>query len=153
MLFLENPVVRDLLLLIFGLGLSAIAYYIAKERVLPWLHRLLRKTPTKWDEFLFEQRVFNVFALVVPAVIMFRVLPFLHVLQGGVNQLLRVAVILVVAVSVDRLLRAGLQIYNSFPISVRMPIKGFVQILQIALWAFAGTIIFSLLLGQSPGSC
>ena len=150
MLFLENPVVRDLLLLIFGLGLSAIAYYIAKERVLPWLHRLLRKTPTKWDEFLFEQRVFNVFALVVPAVIMFRVLPFLHVLQGGVNQLLRVAVILVVAVSVDRLLRAGLQIYNSFPISVRMPIKGFVQILQIALWAFAGTIIFSLLLGQSP---
>ena len=148
--FLQNPLVRDILILLFSAGLSAIAYYLVKQHVLRWLYRLLRKTPTKWDEFLFEQRVFNVFALVIPAILMFRVLPFLEVLSDGVAQLLRVFVILVVAVSLDRLLRAGLEIYNSFPIAVRMPIKGFVQILQIGLWVFAGTIIFSLLLGQSP---
>lgn len=65
-------------------------------------------------------------------------------------QLLKVVAVTVVAVGLDRLLRAGLVIYNTFPISVRLPIKGVVQILQIALWAFAGTIIFSQLLGQSP---
>ncbi|NMB02208.1 MAG: mechanosensitive ion channel [Firmicutes bacterium] len=150
MQFLQNPLVRDILILLFSAGLSAIAYYLVKQHVLRWLYRLLRKTPTKWDEFLLEQRVFNVFALVIPAILMFRVLPFLEVLSDGVAQLLRVFVILVVAVSLDRLLRAGLEIYNSFPIAVRMPIKGFVQILQIGLWVFAGTIIFSLLLGQSP---
>jgi miniconductance mechanosensitive channel len=150
MFFLENPVVRDLLLLVFGLGLSAIAYYLVRTHVLKWLHRLLRKTPTKWDEFLFEQGVFNAAALIIPALIMFRVAPFLTVTQEGITQLLKVAVILAVAVAVDRLLRTGLAIYNTFPIAARMPIKGFVQILQIALWAFAGTITFSLLLGQSP---
>lgn len=76
MFFLENPVVRDLLLLVFGLGLSAIAYYLVRTHVLKWLHRLLRKTPTKWDEFLFEQGVFNAAALIIPALIMFRVAPF-----------------------------------------------------------------------------
>lgn len=150
MQFLENPIVQDILILAFGAALSALAYYFVKQYVLKFLHRLLRKTPTKWDEFLFEQGVFNVFALVIPAILMFRVLPFLEVLTDGVGQILRVFVIIVVAVSLDRLLRAGLKIYNSFPIAERMPIKGFVQILQIALWIFSGTIIFSLLLGQSP---
>lgn len=150
MLFLENPVVRDLLLLIFGLSLSAVAYYVLRGKILPWLHRLLRKTPTKWDEFLMEQGVLDSAALLIPAAILYRVAPYLAVLQDGATQLLKVAVILVTAVSLDRLLRAGLAVYNTFPISVRMPLKGLVQILQIALWAFAGTIVFSLLLGQSP---
>lgn len=150
MQFLENPIVQDFLILLFGAGISAIAYSVVKNYVFSWLHRLLRKTPTKWDEFLFEQGVFNVFALVIPAMVMFRVLPFLQVLTEGATQLLKVFVIIVVAISLDRFLRVGLQIYNTFPIAVRMPIKGFVQIVQIGLWAFAGTIIFSLLLGQSP---
>jgi miniconductance mechanosensitive channel len=67
-----------------------------------------------------------------------------------VNQLLKVGVILVVAVTLDRLMKAGLRIYNTFPIAGRMPINGFVQVLQIAMWIFTGTAVFSLLLGQSP---
>ena len=115
------------------IGPSAIAYYLVRTHVLKWLHRLRAKTPTKWDEFLFEQGVFNAAALIIPALIMFRVAPFLTVTQEGITQLLKVAVILAVAVAVDRLLRTGLAIYNTFPIAARMPIKGFVQILQIAL--------------------
>lgn len=150
MLFLESPLVRDLLLVIFGLALGAVAYYVVREHLLERLHRLVRKTPTKWDEFFFEQGVFSAAALLIPAAILHRVVPYLNVIQGGVTQLLKVLVILVMAVSVDRLLRTGLAIYNTFPVAVRMPLKGFVQIVQIALWAFAGTIVFSLLLGQSP---
>lgn len=150
MQFLENPVVRDLLLIIFGLALSALAYYVVKRHVLNFLHRLFRKTPTKWDEYLVEQGVFNIVALIVPAILMFRLVPFLQVLSAGLTQLLKTFVVVVLAISIDRILRVGLAIYNSFPISVRMPIKGFVQIVQIGIWVFAGTILFSLLLGQSP---
>ncbi|HPT82322.1 MAG TPA: mechanosensitive ion channel [Limnochordia bacterium] len=150
MLFLENPIVRDLLLLIFGLALGALAYGLVRKYVFGWLHRLLRRTPTKWDDLFFEQGALNTAALVIPAAVLFRVVPYLAVLQEGVSQLLKVFVVLATAVTLDRLLRTGLAIYNTFPISVRMPLKGLVQILQIALWAFAGTIVFSLLLGQSP---
>jgi len=148
--FLEKPIVRDLLLLVFGLALGVLAHYLVRIHLLPRLQKLLRKTRIKWDDVLFEQGVFGAAALLIPLVVMFRVTPFLTVLQGGAMQLLKVVAVTVVAVGLDRLLRAGLVIYNTFPISVRLPIKGVVQILQIALWAFAGTIIVSQLLGQSP---
>lgn len=150
MQFLEIPLVRDFLLIIFGLALSSLAYYVVKQHVLTWLHRLFRKTPTKWDEYLVEQGVFNIVALIVPAILLFRLVPFLEVLSAGFTQILKAFVVIVLAISLDRILRVGLAIYNSFPISVRMPIKGFVQIVQIGIWVFAGTILFSLLLGQSP---
>lgn len=132
------------------MALSAVAYYVVRHYLLRWLHRLFSKTPTTWDNILFDQRVFDSIALVIPGVLMFRVLPFLQVLAPSATQILRVLIMIVVALSLDRLLEAGLKIYNSYPISDRMPIKGYVQILQIALWIFTGTAILSLLLGQSP---
>ena len=132
------------------MALSAVAYYVVRHYLLRWLHRLFSKTPTTWDNILFDQRVFDSIALVIPGVLMFRVLPFLQVLAPSATQILRVLIMIVVALSLDRLLKAGLKIYNSYPISDRMPIKGYVQILQIALWIFTGTAILSLLLGQSP---
>lgn len=148
--FLENPYVQDSLVLIFALALSAAAYYIVKQYVLQWLYRWFRKTPNTWDQLLFEQGVFNTTALIIPGILMFRALPFLQLMGQGISQILQVWVLIIVALSLDRLSRAGLKIYNTFPIASRMPIKGYVQILQIALWIFAGTAILSLLLGQSP---
>ena len=146
---MENPVVT-ICCCSSLLGLSAMPITLQGARAAVAAPPL-RKTPTKWDEFLFEQRVFNVFALVVPAVIMFRAaLPSCS--SGGVNQLLRVAVILVVAVSVDRLLRAGCR---SIQLShfLRMPIKGFVQILQIALGPLQAPSSSHCSWDSLPGSC
>ncbi|HHT68442.1 MAG TPA: mechanosensitive ion channel [Firmicutes bacterium] len=150
MQFLEIPVVRDILILLFALAISALAYRVVKTYLLKWLYRLFRKTPTQWDDYIIDAGVFRTLSLIIPGVIMFRVVPFLQVIGEPSTQLLKVVVILVVALTLDRLTKAGLRIYNTFPISARMPIKGFVQILQIALWIFAGTAAFSLLLGQSP---
>ncbi len=148
--FIHNPLIQDVLILVFALALSAIAYYGVKRYLLQWLYRLFRKTPTIWDNILFDQGVFDSFSLVIPGLLMYRVLPFLQVLESGTAQLLQVGVMVVLAISLDRVLKAGLKIYNSYPISDRMPIKGYVQIFQIALWIFTGTAILSLLLGQSP---
>ena len=107
-------------------------------------------TPAKWDDTIIDAGVFKALAMVIPGILMFRAVPFLQVIGEPVTQLLKVAVILMVALTLDRLMKAGLNIYNTFSIAVRMPIKGFVQIIQIAMWIFAGTAVFSLLLGQSP---
>lgn len=148
--FLEVPIVRDILILAFALAISAVTFRLVRTYLLEWLYRLFRKTPSQWDDIVIEAGVLKSVAMVIPGVIMFRVVPFLQVLADPVNQFLKVLVIIVVCLTLDRLMKAGLKIYSAFPISVRMPIKGFVQILQIAMWVFAGTAIFSLLLGQSP---
>ena len=150
MQFFEHAVVQEILILLFVLAISALAYRLVKTYFLELLYRLFRKTRTTWDDSFIEAGVFKSVALIIPGIILFRAVPFLEVLGEPVNQLLKVGVILVVAMTLDRLLKAGLRIYNTLPISGRMPINGFVQILQIAMWIFAGTAVFSLLLGQSP---
>ena len=148
--FIQNLYVQDSLVLLFAAAISFLAYYLVRKFILQWIYAFFRRTPTKWDQFFFEQGVFDTTALIIPSIIMFRVLPFLQVLSLGVTKVLQVGVLIVIASSLDRLLKAGLKAYNSFPISDRMPIKGYVQILQIALWIFSGTAILSLLIGQSP---
>lgn len=150
MQFFEHAVVQEILILLFVLAISALAYRLVKTYFLQLLYRLFRKTRTTWDDSFIEAGVFKSVALIIPGIILFQAVPFLEVLGEPVNQLLKVGVILVVAMTLDRLLKAGLRIYNTLPISGRMPINGFVQILQIAMWIFAGTAVFSLLLGQSP---
>ncbi|MDI9414099.1 MAG: mechanosensitive ion channel [Bacillota bacterium] len=148
--FIQNLYVQDSLVLLFAAAISFLAYYLVRKFILQWIYAFFRRTPTEWDQFFFEQGVFDTTALIIPSIIMFRVLPFLQVLSLGVTKVLQVGVLIVIASSLDRLLKAGLKAYNSFPISDRMPIKGYVQILQIALWIFSGTAILSLLIGQSP---
>lgn len=148
--FIQNLYVQDSLVLLFAAAISFLAYYLVRKFILQWIYAFFRRTPTKWDQFFFEQGVFDTTALIIPSIIMFRVLPFLQVLSLGVTKVLQVGVLIVIASSLDRLLKAGLKAYNTFPISDRMPIKGYVQILQIALWIFSGTAILSLLIGQSP---
>lgn len=150
MSFVENPVVQDLLIIIFAVALSAVTYYVVKRHLLKWLYGLFHRTSTKWDDVLFEQGVFDSVALLVPGILMYRVVPLLHVLGDNLGQVLQIWVMIVVAVSIDRVLKGGLKIYNSYPIADRMPVKGYVQIIQIALWIFTGTAILSALIGQSP---
>lgn len=146
----EIPLVRDFLILIIGLAISVLIYRLVKVYLLERLYRLFRKTPTNVDDFIIEAGVLNSLALGIPGIMMFRVVPFLEVIAVPINQILKVGMILLIALTVDRLMKVALRIYNSFAVASRMPIKGFVQILQIGMWIFVGTAIFSLLLGQSP---
>ena len=148
--FLELPIVRDILILILALAVSAIAHRIVRTYLMEWLYRLFRKTPAKWDDYIIEAGVFRSLAM-IPGIIMFRTVPFPAGDRRTCTQLLKAAAILLVALTLDRLMKAGaedLQFLQHFGASCP---KGFVQIVQIAMWVFAGTAVFSLLLGSRPG--
>ena len=88
--FLKNLYVQDSLVLLFAAAISFLAYYLVRKFILQWIYAFFRRTPTKWDQFFFEQGVFDTTALIIPSIIMFRVLPFLQVLSLGVTKVLQV---------------------------------------------------------------
>jgi miniconductance mechanosensitive channel len=45
---------------------------------------------------------------------------------------------------------AGNQIYESYPISRRRPIKGFIQLAKIAVYIFSAIVVIGILIGESP---
>lgn len=150
MSFIDYPVIQDILIIVFLLAISILAYFLFKKYVLGMLHKIFIKTKTPWDQFLFEKGVFNALSLIIPGIIMYQGVYFLTVLQGIAGQFLKIWILAVIVVSADRLLTASLQIYNSYPISHRMPLTGYVQIAKIGLYIFGATIVLSLLIGQSP---
>jgi miniconductance mechanosensitive channel len=64
--------------------------------------------------------------------------------------MLRMWSLVVVTITLDRVLNLIVTVYNTFPVAQRVPIKGYVQVIQIALFILAAVLGFSILVGQSP---
>lgn len=152
---LQNLVVEDSLSSNIFLGLALlliglIAYFITKRYVLHFLHRTFQRTKNDWDRILFAEGVFNNLPFLVPAVIFYHGVSFFPSLIEPMRQLIRFWFFWIILLFIDRLLNALLVIYNSYPISKKRPMKGYVQIFKIILYLTAGIFMISILLGQSP---
>jgi len=140
--------------LIIILVVSIIVYYIAKIIINKFLRRLVEKSTSKWDDHLYEQRVFTRLAMMLPALVLqVTVAPSIakypeaiKVIELGLH-LYMTFVILLVIIS---FLNAVYHIYGEFEISDSKPIKGYVQIGKIITYLIGGITMISVLIGQSP---
>jgi miniconductance mechanosensitive channel len=148
--FLENQLVREILLLVFVGALSTIVYQVVRRHVLGLLHKFFLRTKFKWDQILVEEGVLPSAALLIPAFIVSQTLPFLELTHEFIVLMLRMWSLVVVTITLDRVLNLIVTVYNTFPVAQRVPIKGYVQVIQIALFILAAVLGFSILVGQSP---
>ena len=150
MALLESQVVKEILLLLFVGAVSSIGYLVIRRHVLGLLQSLFVRSKLQWDEIIIEKGVLHSAALLIPAFIVSQALPFLEVTNEFVLLVLSMWSLVVVTITLDRLLDVVVAVYNTFPVSQRVPITGYVQIVKIALFVFAVVIGFSILVGQSP---
>ena len=109
---------------------SIIVYYIAKFIINKFLKKLVEKSSSKWDDHLYEQKVFTRLALMLPALVLQVSLApsiseypiAIRYIELGLH-LYMTFVILIVMVS---FLNAVYHIYGELDISVSKPIKGYV---------------------------
>lgn len=140
--------------LIIILIVSIIVYYIAKIIINQILKRLVERSTSKWDDHLYEQKVFTRLALLLPALVLQVSLApsiadypaAIRVIELGLH-LYMVSIFLLVVVS---FLNAVYRIYGEFDIAHSKPIKGYVQIAKIVVYIMGGISIISILIGQSP---
>lgn len=148
--FQAYPLLRDLLIVCALLAVSVIVYRFTKRYVLRFVLFLFRQTPYNWDERLYEQGVFNDLPLLVPAFIFSQGLTFLPAFAEIGERLIAVWVIFILVKFVDKLLTGALNIYNTYEISHRRPIKTYVQIVKLFVYIAAAILAVAELTGQSP---
>lgn len=133
---------------------SVIVYYILKFIINRFLKRIILKSKSKWDDYLYENKVFTRLCLIVPALIINifvasiisdypRAIHFIQV----VLEIYSAAVLILV---VNSFLNAVYHIYGDFEVANTKPIKGYIQILKIIVFVIGGIILSSMLIGQSP---
>jgi miniconductance mechanosensitive channel len=144
----------DFSTLIIILLSSIVIYYIAKYIINKVLKRLVDRSSSKWDDHLYEQRVFTRLALLLPALVLKVSLAAsiskypeaIKFIELGLH-LYMTYIILLVIVS---FLNAVYHIYGELDLSDSKPIKGYVQIGKIMTYLVGGIAMISELIGQSP---
>lgn len=145
---------KDIIILILIILLAIVVDKLSKNVLLRLVSRLTRKTKTDWDDKVLDRKVFHRIAHLAPAILIYYLVPVafkeLPVLQDIFQIATQIYIALIVLLSLDSLLSAINDIYNTYEISNTKPIKGYVQVIKILLYSVIIIIIISILIGKSP---
>jgi len=130
------------------------AAFITKRLWLRLIRLLVTRTHTTWDDALVQQNVFGKLSQIVPALLVSKGILFVPDVSEGMAAVIQnVAgawIVLVIIMAVNSTLAAINIIYEATPVARERPIKGFIQLGQIAVWVVGAILIVSVLIDQSP---
>ena len=135
------------------LATAWVANAITKRILLRALKSMAGKTSAAWDDRLITHHVFDRLAHIAPAVVFYLATPlFLEAdwAEPLVERVAFVAMILISARVVDALLNFATDTAKSNPALADKPVKSWVQVLKIFLWAFVAIFAISTLMDKSP---
>ncbi len=136
---------------------AIVANYIAKRVFLTAMARVVKHTKTEWDDILVQKKFFHRLAHFAPAIVIYLTLGIaLYDYSPKVTvflQALTKVYMIFVALSVfNAFLDTVNEIYQELPYAKSRPIKGYLQVLKIIIYIFAGILIIGVIINKSPGS-
>lgn len=128
-------------------GLAWIFYLITRRVLLYAIIRIIRKTPSKLDDFLVRRKVFHRLAHLIPVMVIYGLSRLFWGHQSEVlivfHDVVFLYLVAVIVMAFQSLLNAVEDIYNTFPFSYERPIKGYLQVIQLL------AVIVGILIGIS----
>jgi len=141
----------SLILLLIAVWLSDL---VTKQILMRGVRRILVHTPLGRDPSVGFDKVVSRLAHVVPALVLFAGIGLVVGLPDAVVTVVRnvcnAYVVLTVAMAINSLLTSINLVYSHRPRANDRPIKGYLQVLQIVVYAVAAILIVASLLDRSP---
>lgn len=139
---------------LFVIALIAwIVYWISKKWLSKVVVHLAGKTATYWDDYMFDGRFFNCFALLVVPIVVRIVLDLFGWTYGALfYKVINIWGALAVSLLISAVLDGANRIYDSYPVSRNRPIKVFIQVIKIFVYSIVFIISFSIILDKDPQS-
>ena len=149
-----NPLLPTGAMLALLIVLALVADWIANRGLVAIVKRLVSRTSISWDNTIVEHKVIDRLVHLIPAVIVFTGITFVPGLPEGVTVVVRNVAVgymaLMLTMALSSLLSAASAIYGETPLAKERPLKGFIQLVQIAVWIFGGVMIVAAVLNKSP---
>jgi len=145
---------REWLIVIYNISViavfSLISWFAAKRLVLRTVKYFVGKTKNKWDDVLYEKKVFSRLANIAPAIVVYWFAPIFSSAQSGIKRATAAYMVLVVMFVLKSLSKAFLEIYDKLEVSKDKPLKGIVQTVVLIVYIIGTIVIIAILLGKSP---
>lgn len=149
-LFSSYPSLYHATQLLGIIWLGAVVYVLCHRYFYRWIRLQVRSSKNKYDDILYEQKVIRAAMRLIPALVVYFGIVNIKALEPYLGPVIRCYLVMHVTVLLDRLIDAGLVIYETFPISLKKPIKGYAQLLKIFLYLLGIIVALALLMGESP---
>jgi len=134
--------------------IAFIVYFIAKRVVVHLIHLLFTKTKSDLDDVLVNRKVFRRIAYLAPSWVLFKLMPEALEKYPDIASLVSIGIkvytVIVIALIVDSIINALMDVYRSFRISRQIPIQSFAQVAKLITYFVAIITVISLIIGESP---
>lgn len=139
------------LILLITIGILSILLDILAESLIARIFgRIIRQSKNRWDDIIFERKVFKRLSHLVAAFFIYLLAPAFPAYQSILQRLTLSFMIFIGMLVIDCLLDVIIDIYNTLDLAKRAPIKGYIQVGKIFLFIIGGILIISTLIQQSP---
>ena len=148
------PVVRYVSLSLAAIFFSWLSYIVAKKLLIPIINRLTARTKATWDDVLLNRDVLLKVCAIVPAIVIYKLLPLVFYEAPFVQEMLnRLTSIYITVASVQ----LGIAVINSFrnletthSSSRQQYMQSFCGVLKIVAIFIGVIVVVALVIGKSP---
>ncbi len=114
----------------------------------------VRRTRLTWDDALLDHNVFGRLAQIVPAIVIYSgiglVPDIVEPAERAIHNVASAYMVVMIMLTLTATMSAANQIYVTFPLARHRPIKGFVQLAQIAVYVLGAIVVIGMLIDRSP---
>ena len=150
------PIVRHALLVLVAVLLAWMAGVLCRRIFVPLIHKLTSRTNNQWDEVLLNDNVLVTACRIIPAIVIWQLLPLVFYQYPAVREVLtRFTAIYIVVMSVRlfiTFLTSVTQLELSQSSSVRQYINTFCGVIKILVIFLAVIIVVAILFDKNPMS-
>ena len=142
---IQNPYVASLI----AIFVAYVLFLITNQIILRSIAKIFRKTSTKFDDVLLEQKVFNKLPYLIPLIFLYSIrdiVPFFKL----VDRFIIALIALIILISLNALINAINDVYKKSRFSEKLNIKSYTQVVKLIINSVGIIIIAALLAGKSP---
>jgi miniconductance mechanosensitive channel len=147
-------IARHLILILVAILLAWMSDVICRKVFVPIVHKITTHTEAQWDDVLFNKRVLISACHIVPAIVIWWLLPLVFYQYPTVRELLtRLTAIYITVMSVRTIIvfiDAFNQLETANRSSAQQYLKTFRGVLRIVILFIAAIIVIAVILGKSP---
>jgi len=131
------------------LVLAFVGYFITKKILIVYLSKFVKKTKSKFDDILLNEKILRRLSYIVPLLIIQQFHLFPKDFEIIIDHILGALMALMIILVINALLDAFTEIILLFEKFKHRPIKSYVQVVKIIVIAFGVLMIFGILTGQN----
>ncbi|GAB6982308.1 mechanosensitive ion channel family protein [Prevotella dentasini] len=147
-------ILRHAVLVGTAIVIALLSDYLCRKLLVPLILKLTKKTEVKWDDVVFDRKVLNTACHIVPAVVIWELLPMVFYQYPVVKELLTRLTAVYITLASTRLgvgIIDRLRFLNTRPgSSTSQYLKSFCGVLKIVFIFAAVVVVVALLLGRNP---